>query len=507
MEFCTFTSMGIVQKDAIRTSIISFVGLILGYLNKGFLFVLLFSRAEVGLVNLVMNVALLFAQFANLGTIYSTWRFFPFFRNVDRKHFGFLLVNLLLVLVGICFFTGIILFSKETIVANYQKNSHLFVDYYYMVIPLGISIVLFQLFENHMRGMHENVLPVFLQDVVLRILTTLLLVAAFFNWFNFEQFFLWYVILHFLAPVYLIIYLIRKGELNFSLKYIQIPKRFQKIIFSYSSFSYVNSLASIIVVSLDSLMIAKYNGLSDTGVYTTTLLLISAVLFPYRSVIRVSSPLVAKQWKERNKLGMQDLYQKSSSIGLLLGLLGFLIIWLPIHEIFSFVPGYEGGIWVFFFLMIGRIVDMYYGLNGVILSTSKKYKSDLLFTLLLIVCVYGFNLYLIPKYGIVGAAISTGLVYVFYNLLRGWYISKEYDLKPFQFSQAKLILAFIIFMLSFYSISYVTNDFSFIQSSFVRIIIKEIILGIGFILPIYWLNLEPESVQFVSNFLSKRFKK
>lgn len=499
--------MGIVQKDAIRTSIISFVGLILGYLNKGFLFVLLFSRAEVGLVNLVMNVALLFAQFANLGTIYSTWRFFPFFRNVDRKHFGFLLANLLLVVIGITLFTGLIFFSKDAIVANYEKNSHLFVDYYYMVIPLGISIVLFQLFENHMRGMHQNVLPVFLQDVVLRLLTTILLLAAFVNWINFQQFFLYYVLLHFLAPIYLFIYLIRKGELHFSFKSIQIPKRFQKIILSYSSFSYVNSLASIIVVSLDSLMIAKYNGLSDTGVYTTTLLLISAVLFPYRSVIRVSSPLVSKQWKERNKAGMLDLYQKSSSIGLLLGVLGFLIVWLPIKEVFSFIPGYEGGIWVFFFLMIGRVFDMYYGLNGVILSTSKKYKSDLLFTLMLIVCVYGFNLYLIPKYGIVGAAISTGLVYVFYNILRGVYISKVYDLKPFQFAQAKLMLAFVLFIILYYLLSYVSNDFSFFGSVFLRIITKEILLFIGFILPIYWLNLEPESVNFVKGFLSRRFKK
>lgn len=499
--------MGIVQKDAIRTSIISFVGLILGYLNKGFLFVLLFSRAEVGLVNLVMNVALLFAQFANLGTIYSTWRFFPFFRNEDRKHFGFLLANLVLVLIGISVFTGLILFSKDAIVANYEQNSHLFVDYYYMVIPLGISIVLFQLFENHLRGMQENVLPVFLQDVLLRLLTTLLLIAAFLKWINFSEFFLWYVILHFLAPIYLVIYLIRKGELHFSLKSIQIPKRFQKIIISYSSFSYVNSLASIIVISLDSLMIAKYNGLSDTGVYTTTLLLISAVLFPYRSVIRVASPLVSKQWKERNKIGMQDLYQKSSSIGLLLGVLGFLLIWLPIKEIFSFIPGYEGGIWVFFFLMIGRIVDMYYGLNGVILSTSKKYKSDFVFTLLLIVCVYGFNLYLIPKYGIVGAAMSTGFVYVFYNVLRGWYIAKVYQLKPFQFSQGKLILAFSLFILLYYLISFATNDFYFVSSSLIRITIKEVLLFLGFILPIYWLNLEPESVQFVKSFLTRRFKK
>ena len=498
--------MGIVQKDAIRTSIISFVGLILGYLNKGFLFVLLFSRAQVGLVNLVMNVALLFAQFANLGTIYSTWRFFPFFRNKERKHFGFLLANLLLVCLGIIVFTVLILFSKDAIVSNYQKNSHLFVDYYYMVIPLGISIVLFQLFENHLRGMQENVLPVFLQDVVLRVLTSLLLLATFLNWINFPQFFLAYVILHFLAPIYLFLYLVRKGELFFSMKTIQISKRFQKIILSYSSFSYVNSLATLIVISIDSLMIAKYNGLSDTGVYTTTLLLISAVLFPYRSVIRVSTPLVSKQWKERNLIGMQDLYQKSSSIGLLLGLFGFLIVWLPIHEIFSFIPGYEEGIWVFFFLMIGRVIDMYFGLNGVILSTSKKYKSDFVFTLLLIVCVYGFNLYLIPKYGIVGAAISTGFVYVLYNMLRGWYISKVYALKPFRFDQAKLILAFILFVLFYYFVFFISNDFEFIRSTIMKIVFKEIILFIGFIMPIYWLNLEPESTSYIRSWIKKYFK-
>lgn len=499
--------MGIVQKDAIRTSAISFLGLILGYLNKGFLFVLLFSRAQVGLVNLVMNVALLFAQFSNLGTIYSTWRFFPFFRNQERKHFGFLLANLLLVCIGIAVFSLVIWLLKDSIVANYERNSHLFVDNYYMVIPLGIAIVFFQLFENHLRGMQENVLPVFLQDVVLRLCTSLLLLLTFLKVLSFNQFFVCYVSIHFIAPIYLLVFLIRKGELHFSFRSIQISKRFQRIIFSYTSFSYVNSLAALLVVSIDSLMIAKYNGLTETGIYTTTLLLISAVLFPYRSVIRVSSPLIAKQWKDRNLKGMLSLYQKSSSIGLLLGIIGFLIVWLPINEVFSFVPGYEAGIWVFFFLMIGRIIDMYFGLNGVILSTSKKYKSDFAFTLLLIICVYGFNLYLIPKYGIVGAAISTGFVYVVYNFLRGWYIFRVYQMNPFQVSQVKLLGFLFVFLGFYYTSSFLSNGFAFISSNILRILLKEIILFFGFLIPIYWLNLEPETTGYIRGWIKSKIKK
>lgn len=498
--------MGIVQKDAIRTSVISFVGLILGYFNKAVLFVLLFSSAQVGLVNLIMNVALLFAQFANLGSIYSSWRFFPFFRNTQKKHFGFLFANMLIVLLGVCLFSIVIIVTKDLIVQNYSEKSVLFVDYYYAVIPLGISIVFFQLFENHMRGMHENVLPVFLQDVFLRICTSIILLATFIGWMNFFQFFLVYVILHFIAPGFLLFHLIRKGELHFSLKAIQIPKRFQRIILSYSSFSYVNSLAALVVISMDSLMIAKYNGLSDTGVYTQMLLLISAVLFPYRSVIRVSSPLISKQWKERNMVAMADLYQKSSSIGLILGLLGFLVIWLPINELFSYVPAYKAGINVFLFLMIGRIVDMYYGLNGIILSTSKKYKADFAFTLLLIICVYVFNLYLIPKYGILGAAISTGFAYVLYNVLRGWYLSKVYALKPFRLKQLKLIVFFGLFLLTYYACFYLTSNFNFVHTNLLKMCLKEFLLFVGFILPVYWLNLEPESVGFVKNWIKKRRK-
>lgn len=103
--------------------------------------------------------------------------------------------------------------------------------------------------------------------------------------------------------------------------------------------------------------------------------------------------------------------------------------------------------------------------------------------------------------------MSTGFVYVFYNVLRGFYIAKVYELKPFQFVQGKLILAFVFFAFLYYLISLLTNNFSFISSSFVRIIIKEILLGVGFVIPIYWLNLEPESVKYVQNFITKRLKK
>jgi hypothetical protein len=63
--------MGIVQKDALRTMLISYLGIALGYINKGLLFLIILSTAQIGLVNLLISVGTLFAQFANLGTVYA----------------------------------------------------------------------------------------------------------------------------------------------------------------------------------------------------------------------------------------------------------------------------------------------------------------------------------------------------------------------------------------------------------------------------------------------------
>ena len=57
--------MGFVQKDSLRTMLISYVGIGLGYVNKGLLFLLILSTEQIGLINLIVGVGILFAQLSN----------------------------------------------------------------------------------------------------------------------------------------------------------------------------------------------------------------------------------------------------------------------------------------------------------------------------------------------------------------------------------------------------------------------------------------------------------
>ena len=139
--------MGIIQKDALRTMILSYLGLILGYLNRGVFFILFLTSAQVGLINLVISVGLLFAQCANLGTVYAVWKFFPFFRNKEKKNHGFLLLTSIIVSIGIVLFVIISILFKDAIHMHYQEKSKAFVEYYYWIIPIGIGNVFFLLFD------------------------------------------------------------------------------------------------------------------------------------------------------------------------------------------------------------------------------------------------------------------------------------------------------------------------------------------------------------------------
>ncbi len=496
--------MGFIQKDALIATVLTYIGISLGYLNRGVLFLILFTSQQIGLVSLITTIGLLFAQLSNLGSIYVTWRFFPFFRNQDRKNYGFLLMNCLIILLGIIIFTSIYWFFQEDISKFYSQKSADFLDYYYWIIPVGIANVYFMIFDFYLRGLHKNIISIFLQEILLRSITLALLCLFAFEIISFHQFLIFNMLGYFFPTTILLLYLLKIKEFHFSFSSITIPRRFRKILWNFSLFSYINTLTTLIVISLDTMMIASFIGLTATGVYTNIIYLTSAIQVPYKSVLRVSSPLIAKYWKERNLPEMQKLYQKVSSIGMLLGTFSFSIIWINRTEIFSFLPPeYQPGIMVFLFLMIGKMVDMVGGLNGTIFSTSRKFKYDLFFSIFLSFTVFGLNYIWIPIYGIGGAAASTGLALIVYNLGRIWYVYYAFKIHPFTKN------LFYIFYLFLFLI--ILNEFILMKIEWSNIVFSIVaktgVFMIGFLSPILIFKWEPETSSYLQKWKIRLLKK
>lgn len=484
--------MGLIQKDALRTTLVSYLGIGLGYVNKGVLFLLILTTEQIGLINLLFSLGTLFAQFSNLGLTFSVWKFFPFMKDAERKNRGFFVFMLLVACVGILLFGLLALFFRREIELQYLEKSPLFIDYYFWFIPLGIATSFYLYFDVYLRSLYKNIISVFAQDVALRIVVTILLIFYWFDLISFYQLVVWHSLIHFVPTVILSLYLMKIGEFSLSVKQIEIPIKMKRIIFQYSSYNYINTIGAVLLNSLDVIMLAQYVGLKSAGIFSTIMFLISAILIPYRSIVRIASPMVADFWKHRDFEAMQNLYQKVSSVSLFIGLSFFLVFWMNIDFLFSFLkPEFQIGIWIFLYLMIGRLLDMYFGLNGAIFTTSKKYKFDLIFTVILVGLVYGLKLYFIPWWGSVGAAISTAIALIIYNLGRMLFVYLAYKIHPFTKQQFAVIGFGLISLL----LGYVSNQI--IENSYINLLMNLLIITVTFFLPIYLLKLESESINYL----------
>ncbi|GAB5418497.1 MAG: oligosaccharide flippase family protein [Crocinitomicaceae bacterium] len=492
--------MGVVQREASRTALVSYIGLILGYVNKGVLFVLILSQEEVGLINLIVAVATLFAQFTNLGVLNAIPRFYPFLKNPDRQNYGFFAFNFYVVVVGTVLMIVSLLLLEPIVINAYGERSPLFVDYYYWIIPTGIGVLWYRFLDIYLRVLYKNVVSVIANDLLLRIATLGLIAFYAMNWIAFDDFLMLICLFHFIPMVILVAYLYLQGELKIKLKSIQIPRRLKKIIFSYSFYSYLNSLGAMAIITIDAMMVASLIGLAETGVYTTVVFVTRALMIPYGSITRVSAPLVAQYWKDSDMNSMQSLYRKTSSVSIFIGLMLFLGVWVNREVLFGLLPeGYEAGIYVFLFLMIGRLIDSFFGLNGYILITSKKYKFDMLFTAVLFVLVIVLNIVLIPVWGMYGAAISTAIAMLVYNVLRVAFVYRNYKIHPFMIDQ---LFVLIIFGCSLLGAEYLVPEFN---NNWISLLVNSAYVGVTFPLMIVLFRVEPESANYVRKQL-RRFK-
>lgn len=490
--------MGIIKREAFRATLISYAGLVLGYLNRFVLFILFLTTEQIGLLGLVLAVGLIFAQFSNLGMAYAVWRFQPFFINPEKRNYGFFQLAIYVNLVGVVLFSLIFYLLKEPICAYYVEKSALFIDYYYWTLPIGITVSFFLTMDNYLRNLHKNVISVVASELVVRIVTTVLICLFVWKQITFDQLLIIQSISYFLPLALLLAQLSRNRQVFWSVKDITVPNRFKRIIFSFSVYSYFNFIGVLLVVQLDTIMVASMLGLSEAGVFSIVINAVSGLQVPYRSLIRISSPFVSKYWKQRDMKAMQLLYARVSSIALVLGLLLFLMFWVNRNDIFGLLPmEYMDASPVFLLLAIGRLVDMYCGLNGSILITSKKFKSDLWFTGFLLTMVIILNLLLIPRFGIMGAAISTASAYVLYNIFRTLYLYKTYGLHPFKWNHLWILIGFIVVF------AIADNAFEWVNGQLLRIFLKTSVTGIGSLCMLYYLRLDTDVRQYLENAVGK----
>ncbi|GAB3993564.1 hypothetical protein GCM10028807_29100 [Spirosoma daeguense] len=435
--------MGIIKRQTIQSSVYTYAGVAVGFLTQGIFFPNLFSKSQVGLLSLLISLAQVLSQLSNLGTNGAGGRYFPYFRNAERQHNGYLLLTSLITLAGFSLCVLVLWLARPWIVEQNQAQSPLFVEYYFLLIPLTLFTVYFTVFDNYARLLYDPVTGTLLQQFVQRLLILLAGVTYWLGWVTFPQFLGLWLIAFFLQTILMVLSVVRDKALFFSRRFVSMSPELRRDITRYAALTLTTALSSQIILTIDKVMInnAKELGLSATGVYSIAANFATVIAVPATALYKVSGTLIAESWKSNDLPNIEKIYSKSCLNQLIAGCLVFVGVAANLPNVFRFLPaGYEAGYYVILWLGLGKLIDMATGINGIILNTSRHYIYDSVFFVALTFFTIGINYYLIPKYGINGAAIGGALATLLYNLARTLFVGFAFKMQPYTWRNVAVIL-------------------------------------------------------------------
>ena len=492
--------MGIVRTQSIIGSAWVYLGAALGFVTSALIFPYYLDAEQIGLLNLLVTYGTLFAQFGSAGFVNTITRMFPYFRNTEKKHNGFLFLTIIVVCIATILTIGLFYLLYPYITQNNSKSGNLMQEYANLIVPMFIFTTFFNIFDSYTKALLNATRGIFQKEVMLRILTFILILCYIFQLVDFHSFVYWYVVSYAVIFVYMLVALIGDKQFFLQPNFSLIDKKMAGELFQVSLYGIIITSANIIVINVDRIMIEKLaieNPLAQVGIYTTCTYFSTMVILPNRALQKITSTLVAEAWKRNDMNQLQVLYEKSTITQLIVGTLVFFGLCINLDYIFQIIPEqYAAGKWVVVFIGIFYLSDMASGVNRDIVSNSTKYKKLSHWTIALIIVIVALNFVFIPTYGIIGAAISSCAARIGYNFVSFFYVNRHFNLQPYSYKHI-LILIFggIAFVLT-YLIPETTNLAA-------NILIKSGIVSLIFCALIYIFHISEDVDDLANGFLKK----
>jgi O-antigen/teichoic acid export membrane protein len=490
--------LGIIVKQSVKGTVFVYIGLILGFITTGILFPRIYTTEQVGLLKIIVAYSSLIAMFGTLGINGATIRLFPFFRNKEMKHHGFLAMALLAGLAGFVLTTGLLLIFKPMLVEMNSDKSALFIRYFNYLIVLVFFQIFFSILDNYYSALLNSVHGTFLREVFQRILIILFVGLFFFDLITFHQFVLSYILALCIPTVYITATLIHEQQFSLQTNFNFLDRKMIISLVSMSIFSILNGFSMIIIQNVDVIMVNTMVGLDSAGVYSICFFFGVVVCLPARSIYKIANIVSAEAWKINDLKTIRDIYEKSCLTLFITGLLLFLGIWVNIENIFHILgPEYTSGKWVIFFIGLGSLVDMATGANSSVFGTSKYYKVQTALLVVLVIVLVISNLILIPKLGVLGAALGSAGSLILLNILRYLFLYFKYKLQPYNI---RFLYVILIGAAAYIAASKIPAFSNFI----IDILIRSTILTLLFCVPVYFLKISEDindKVDEILNFL------
>lgn len=489
--------MGVIQRQSIKNFFTSYIGVLIGFINLLVVQPRFLTPEELGLTRVLYSFALLLSTFVPMGTANIIIRYFPHFRNPEKKHHGFFGFIILATLIGFIVVSLFLLIGKNLIIGQYAEKSKLFTDFFYYVFPLIFFLTFITQLNLYCFSLYKTTVPVFLNDVVTRLVVIGLVSVYFLKWISLQFFITAFVGAYALQVVLIIIYIYYEEAPGYK---IDLPK-FKNVgwnnMFGYAAVVWFASVASTGLKELSTVILGTRITLDQVGIYVVAAFIPTLIEVPLNAIDKIATFNISTAIKNHDSKIVSDIYKRSAKYLLLIGGWLFLLINANCESLFQFLPEhYRNGYDVVLILSFGTLLNMATGLNSQILFYSEKFFYGAITMIVAVVVNILLLVWLIPLYGVTGAALATAISAIFMNMVNTFFVWKFFQTTPFDSSTVKSVIIILIVVFIDWLLPHFANHF-------IDIAFHASVITAMFITIIYWSRQLPE----LNNFISEKFNR
>ncbi len=487
--------MGIVLKQSLRNTVVTYVGFAIGAVNTLFLYTSFMKEEYYGLIQVILSISAVLMPILAFGVPNTLVKFYSVFKEEKTKD-SFLTLMLLLPLVFILPIAFVSYFATDAIGNLLAVKNPIVKDYVWYIFFTGLAMAYFEVFyawaKIHMKSVFGN----FMKEIFCRVGQTILLLLLWKNLITINTFIKGLVGFYILRTLIMKIYAykLRMPKLKFSF-----PDSTKNII-KYSALIILGGSTAIVLLEVDKVMLNNFLEIENVAYYAVAGFIATTIAVPSRAMHQITYPLTATYINKKDYVALKNLYQKSSLTLFIISGLLFLLILINMKDLYTFLPkAYSNGFLIIFWIGLAKVYDAILGNNNSILFNSDYYRSVLLLGVLLAVLAVGFNFWLIPEFGIKGAAIASFSAFFIYNSLKVLYVQAKFNIQPFTIGTLKVFALLLILGVVFYYV-----PFSF--SPVLAIGFKSSLVLILYIVMLYKFNISKDVNVLIDSVFNKIFK-
>ena len=349
--------------------------------------------------------------------------------------------------VTILFLLAIIIGYRQ-IISLFSDNALIMA----MIILYSFSFAISNMFTGYLQGKKGTLFA----NVIDIVFYNLLLIAGAFIASRIEKSVNTLLLVYLLVNIFVLIHkivVINKDDNDIFKRWRVLTKEETKENISYAGLC-IPFCLSTLCVSVQSMMMKlildNNMGSYDVGIFRILETYVSCMAL-FVSPFITLWPYMAKAYKENRMLELKNTYSNSVSVIALLALpttVSMLICCKEVYAIFGLDYSIISGAFIaLFFMMLAGTIDAIIGPAGALLNMTNFGVANLVITFFSALLGIGISICLIPKYGLIGAAISTSVSRILTNILTA--VFNYWKLKIWPYSIKLLVLLLASFPLYF----------------------------------------------------------